>query len=352
MRKKIILFIIIILIGFLAGCVFWPVTVIEMNFKDTKLTEGQLPIVYSDHYDITFFGMERLHPFDSRKYSKTHDYLVENKIVRKEQFIEPGVPSDEDLLLVHPQWYLDTLRHSETVADYAELGFLSYFPSFLTRKKVLVPMLYATGGSVLAANLAFKKGWAINLSGGYHHASKEEGGGFCVYADITLIVHYLRKHNPMVQKFMIIDLDAHQGNGHERDFLNDSNVFIVDMYNYKIYPNDTLAKKAIAIKGELEPGIGSEKYLGQLEFHLNEAFDQFKPDMVIYNAGTDILEGDPLGRMSVSAGGVIQRDEKVFRHALMEGAPIVMLLSGGYQKNNYEVIGRSIANLKNKFRLF
>ncbi len=352
MRRKIIFFILILLIGCLAGCVFWPVSVKEMDFKKTPLSEKQLPIVYSDKYDITFFGLERLHPFDSRKYSKTKNYLVENKIVGENQFVEPGVPSLDDLLLVHPQWYLDTLNYSSTVAEYAELGFLSWFPSILTKKRVLVPMLYATGGSVLAANLAFKKGWAINLSGGYHHASKEQGGGFCIYADITLIVHYMRKYNPMTQKFMIIDLDAHQGNGHGRDFLLDPDVFIVDMYNAKIYPNDTLAKRAIAIKAELEPGIGSEKYLALLEFHLNEAFNQFKPDMVIYNAGTDILEGDPLGRMNITAGGIIQRDEKVFRHALMEGVPVVMLLSGGYQKNNYEVIGRSIANLKEKFRLF
>lgn len=352
MKKKIFLTFLIILIGSLAGCVFWPVSVNEMNFKEYSISEGQLPVVYSDHYDITFFGLERFHPFDSRKYSKTKNYLVEHNIVREDQFIEPGVPSEDDLRLVHPQSYLDILSYSETVAEYAELGFLSYFPSYLTRKKVLIPMLYATGGSVLAATLAAKKGWAVNLGGGYHHATKTEGGGFCIYADITLIVHYMRKHHPMFRKFMIIDLDAHQGNGHERDFLGDPDVFIVDMYNYKIYPNDTLGKRAIAIKGELEPGTGNEKYLAQLDFHLNEAFDQFKPDMVIYNAGTDILEGDPLGRMNITAGGVIQRDEKVFRHALMEGVPIVMLLSGGYQKNNYEVIGRSIANLRDKFRLF
>ncbi len=30
---------------------------------------------------------------------------------------------------------------------------------------------------------------------------------------------------------MIIDLDAHQGNGHERDLMDDQNVHIVDAYN-------------------------------------------------------------------------------------------------------------------------
>lgn len=41
---------------------------------------------------------------------------------------------------------------------------------------------------------------------------------------------------------MIIDLDAHQGNGYERDLVNDDNVFIVDCYNHRIYPFDYKAR--------------------------------------------------------------------------------------------------------------
>ncbi len=49
-------------------------------------------------------------------------------------------------------------------------------------------------------------------------------------------------HMENVAKVMIIDLDAHQGNGHERDFLGDERVYILDMYNKWIYPNDRYAK--------------------------------------------------------------------------------------------------------------
>ena len=33
-----------------------------------------------------------------------------------------------------------------------------------------------------------------------------------------------------------------QGNGHERDFIDDPNVYIMDVYNFGIYPRDTYAK--------------------------------------------------------------------------------------------------------------
>ena len=42
---------------------------------------------------------------------------------------------------------------------------------------------------------------------------------------------------------MIVDFDAHQGNGHERDFMDDENVYILDMYNRWIYPGDRHAKR-------------------------------------------------------------------------------------------------------------
>jgi histone deacetylase 11 len=50
-------------------------------------------------------------------------------------------------------------------------------------------------------------GWAVNLSGGYHHATRSGGGGFCIYPDITFAVNFLRKwHGDLVNKIMIIDL--------------------------------------------------------------------------------------------------------------------------------------------------
>ena len=89
------------------------------------------------------------------------------------------------------------------------------------------------------------QGWAINLAGGYHHACKTHGGGFCIYPDITFIVNNARRHHG-IRRVMIIDLDAHQGNGHERDFIEDKQVHIVDVFNPNIYPGDEFAEKGIS----------------------------------------------------------------------------------------------------------
>lgn len=64
---------------------------------------------------------------------------------------------------------------------------------------------------------------------------------FCIYPDISLAIRYLRRFQ-FIERIMVIDLDAHQGNGHERDALHDNTVHIVDFYNHKIYPGDRVAK--------------------------------------------------------------------------------------------------------------
>lgn len=213
-------------------------------------------------------------------------------------------------------------------------------------------MLIATKGSLDAACLAFEFGWGINLSGGYHHASLYNGEGFCIYSDITLIVKYLNDWFPDRNiKFMIIDLDAHQGNGYEKDLINHDNVFILDAYNPNIYPNDNYAKKGIRCDININRNDDDKSYLSKVKENIINSIDEFSPSFIIYNAGTDCLDGDPLGRLSISKEGIIKRDELIFEFAINNKIPIVMLMSGGYQRSNGEIIGESIGNLIRKFNL-
>eukprot|EP00245_Coleochaete_scutata_P013853 TRINITY_DN5746_c0_g1_i1.p1 TRINITY_DN5746_c0_g1~~TRINITY_DN5746_c0_g1_i1.p1 ORF type:complete len:186 (+),score=32.68 TRINITY_DN5746_c0_g1_i1:60-560(+) len=152
-----------------------------------------------------------------------------------------------------------------------------------------------------------------------------------------------------MERVMIIDLDAHQGNGHERDFTGDARVYILDMFNKDIYPGDTEAKRGISLTVALKSGTNTETYLKHLSAALEKAGkSSFKPDLIVYNAGTDVLAGDMLGRMDVSPEGVVERDERVFSFARSRGIPILMVTSGGYQRNNARVIADSIINLSSK----
>lgn len=78
-----------------------------------------------------------------------------------------------------------------------------------------------------------------------------------------------------LKKFLIIDLDAHQGNGHERDAINDRDIYILDAYNHRIYPGDQYAKSAIACDMSVHHGDDDDSYIDKLNYNLPEIFESF-----------------------------------------------------------------------------
>jgi hypothetical protein len=50
--------------------------------RDTRLyvevDSSKLPIIYSPVYNINFFGLEKLHPFDAQKWGNVVDQLIGN----------------------------------------------------------------------------------------------------------------------------------------------------------------------------------------------------------------------------------------------------------------------------------
>ncbi|WVY91656.1 hypothetical protein V8G54_037170 [Vigna mungo] len=304
------------------------------------VSPSKVPLIYSESYDISFLGIEKLHPFDSSKWGRICRFLVSFGILDKESIVEPLEASKDDLLVVHAELYLNSLKGSSKVAMIVEVPPVALIPNCLVQQKVLFPFKKQVGGTVLAAKLAKERGWAINVGGGFHHCSAEKGGGFCVYADISLCIHFAFVQLN-ISRVMIIDLDAHQGNGHEMDFAYDSRVYILDMYNPGIYPlhcwlasdmsqcPDYEARNYINQKVEVKSGTLTEEYLQKLDEALEVAGRRFNPELI-------------------SPEGIALRDEKVFRFAREKNIPIVMLTSGGYMKSSAKVIADSIINLSNK----
>ncbi|KAL4484304.1 hypothetical protein ABPG72_006415 [Tetrahymena utriculariae] len=311
-----------------------------------------LPILYHPKYNITACGIEKLHPFDSVKYGRVFNILKEKRFIQEQNFFKPQGKVGRGLML-HlgmSQLYLLYLNYAAYVSKCIEIP-LFFLPASFLRWKVLDPMMFSTQGSINAAVLSLKRGWSINLSGGYHHACRQSGGGFCIYPDICFAIEYLRKFSG-IKKCMIVDLDAHQGNGHERDFIDDKeNTFILDFYNHSIYPGDFQAAKGISLSKNVDSQTSDSEYISMLRMTLRRSLDEFKPEFLLYNAGTDCLAGDRLGQMNLSRNCIIERDQVVFEECLKRDIPLTMVLSGGYQQINAPVIADSILNLDEKLKI-
>ena len=310
-------------------------------------------IVYSRHYNIGFYGLERLHPFDSRKYGRAWRRLRQHfgKALRA-LHVRPKRPANRaELQLIHSADYLAQLRDPKYVAGALEVPLVGRLPAWAIDWHVLSAMRWATRGTILAAREALIHGFAVNLSGGYHHAKPDRGEGFSIYSDIGIAIASLRADQLIddAARIVYIDTDAHQGNGVCHVFANDSRVFIFDIYNCRIYPMlDINAKKRIDCDVGITSSCTDSDYMHELTSKLPGFLDSVgnsEVALAVYNAGTDVFVNDPLGDLSISAATIRQRDIYVVGELRKRGIPTVMLPSGGYTKQSYQLIADSVIAL-------
>lgn len=365
------------------------------SILNSSAPTNMLPIVYSPDYNIYFYGLEKFSPFDTTKYGKVADALKQK--FGKEFYTPEGPISDTALATVHDQAYLDSLKSRFVVARIAEDATLALFPNSIQQQKLLYPIKLATRGTIDAALLAYKnKQWAINLSGGYHHAEKETGDGFCFFADIPLAINELWKQEPNLRIFYI-DTDAHQGNGVETIFKDKllqaknnpekSQLIIFDIYSDEDYPKtpisqskydkilvalfkkmgfydptEDIRKRVDEVRPLIQYGYKLEvtkirptedvKYLTEigrmikdLTKETTKAKEQNVPLFIFYNAGTDPFNADPVAWLGVSKEGLILRDYLIWEFAHDNQIPIVMTLSGGYSYQSAGIIAESITKI-------
>jgi histone deacetylase 11 len=304
-----------------------------------------VPLVYSPRYNITAFGLERLHPFDSRKYRRIHDWLIRQGLRKPADFLAPRLCKHAELLRVHSTAYLRSLCDRRVLARILEVPVVARLPGWIIDWRVLRSMRWATAGTVLACRLALENGLAINLGGGYHHASHDRGGGFCAYADLPLALLTLHEEGRF-NSALVVDTDAHQGDGTADTIRSWPWAHILDLFEHDIFP---WPKAEEDISVPLPPRTNGAEYLDAVRDHLPAALDRYRPDLVVYNAGSDVLWSDPLTALMLTADEMAERDLYVVTEVRERGVPLAMVLSGGYGPASWEAHARSIEGILARF---
>jgi len=194
--------------------------------------------------------------------------------------------------------------------------------------------LRIVGGTVSATRALFSNASLMmsgNIAGGTHHAFYDYGEGFCIFSDIAVACNLALKEFPdQVERILILDLDVHQGNGNAALFQHDPRVFTFSMHCRENYFS---AKQQSNIDIELDAGTGDEVYLSKLKTWLPYLFHAVKPQLVFYQAGVDIYEGDRLGKLKVTRAGLQKRNEMIYQAVSRRGIKCVVTMGGGYPKD-------------------
>src|SRR5512146_355801 len=151
-------------------------------------------LVYDEGYDLALGA----HVFPSHKYSWIRERLLLDRIVSPDDFIAPHPACDEDILAVHDPGWVERLKHG--TLTYQEILKLEIPYS----RQTIRAFWLAAGGTVLAARLAFEHGIGFNLGGGFHHAFRDHGEGFCAINDIAVAVRRSQRDG-LAGRILVVD---------------------------------------------------------------------------------------------------------------------------------------------------
>ena len=277
-----------------------------------------MKIVFSKDYTVKTPG----HVFRADKFEAALELLLREGAVSKKDVLAPAAPSKADLLLAHsPAWVKKNLEFGFGPAD-------SVKAELTITRGVARAHLMNAGGTIEAACLALADGVGINCGGGSHHAFRGHGEGFCLLNDIAVAVKKLFKER-RIKRALVIDLDAHQGNGTAAIFRGDRRGFTFSMHNAAAYPGE---KEKSSLDVGLRPGTGDAAYLAALKRELPRALTGFKPDFAVYVAGADVYKDDLLGGLGLTVAGIKKRDAFVFGECRARSVPVALVLGGGYAR--------------------
>jgi len=304
-----------------------------------------VPLFYSKGYNISAFGLEKLHPFDGSKYQKIYNAIKKSGLRNAEDFARPHEMTTEQLMVVHTAEYLSSLGNGTVLSKILEVGPLRVVPAALIDWRILKPMRLAAGGTLETCRAAVKHGLAINVGGGYHHADYDEGGGFCVYCDGPIAIKILCKEG-LIKRALIVDTDAHQGNGFANVARDESALFVLDFFDESIYPWPKVREDwSVAFPAKTD----GHTYLANLKRILPEAIEKFKPDFIFYNAGSDVLASDPLSTFLLRVEDMNERDAFVVETARRNSIALAMVLAGGYGPESARAHTQSIELILRRF---
>jgi acetoin utilization deacetylase AcuC-like enzyme len=194
----------------------------------------------------------------------------------------------------------------------------------------------AAAGTGIAAIDALSEGKAdaafLALRPPGHHARPAQGMGFCLLNNIAIAAAELAARG---ERVLIVDYDAHHGNGTQEIFYADSRVFYVSFHEWPLYPGTgrhdeigTGEAEGTTLNVPLPAGATGDVYLRALDEAVAPRVESFAPTWVLVSAGFDAHRADPLTGLGLSAGDYAAISARIAAWA--KPGRIVSFLEGGY----------------------
>lgn len=289
------------------------------------MKESPLKLFFSERQALP---LPENHRFPASKYSLLLDRLSESDFAHRFALVQAGPASYEHLHSVHTSDYLDRMFGGlMSEREMRRIGF-PWSAALVDRSRRSV------GGTIAACSAALEEGLSANLGGGTHHAFPDHGEGYCVFNDVAVAARNLL-NDKRLERIIILDCDVHQGNGTAAIFSNEPCVFTFSIHGSKNFP---FHKHPGDLDIALPDKCDDATYLESLNTGLRKSLARASAELAIFIAGADPFEGDRLGRLALTKGGLAERDRLIFDHCSQQGIPVAVVMGGGYARDVKDIV--------------
>ena len=255
--------------------------------------------------------------------------------------------SEEDLLRVHTQSYLDDFRELSNNGG-GEIGVIAPFgPGSYEIAKQSAGLAINAVDAVLSGK--YQNAYSMSRPPG-HHCLPDKAMGFCLLANVSIAVEAAKARHG-IQKVAILDWDVHHGNGTQNIFYDRDDVLTISIHQEGYFPagysgledKGSGAGEGYNINIPLIPGGGHDVYQFAIDKVAVPAIKKFNPDLIVIASGYDAGGFDPLGRMLLHSESYRLMTEKVM--ALSEeicNKKLVVVHEGGYSETHVPFCVQSV----------
>jgi acetoin utilization deacetylase AcuC-like enzyme len=253
------------------------------------------------------------------------------------ELLETKPASRDEISLIHHPKLVSTL---ERICREEAPGIIDYAPTYVTPSS-FDDALLAAGGVMTCTRAVIngdaKNAFAIVRPPG-HHAEPERAMGFCIFNNVAIGARVALEEG--LERVMILDYDAHHGNGTQAAFLHDGRVAFLSAHQWGIYPGTGWLEDAPDARKRIVnvplPARAGDKVYEQAADRIFRPFaESFEPQMLFISVGFDAHWNDPITMLGLSSAGYFTLAQKVVALAdeYCDGK-IIFVLEGGYDPVN------------------
>jgi acetoin utilization deacetylase AcuC-like enzyme len=165
-----------------------------------------------------------------------------------------------------------------------------------------------------------------------HHALAARAMGFCLFNNVAVAAAALAEAG---QRVLLVDYDAHHGNGTQDTFYYDRRVTYVSFHQWPLYPGTGSvletgdgAGRGRTVNVPVPPGATGDVYRAAIEEVVAPLAAEIDATWLLLSAGFDAHRADPLTELALTSGDYADMTADLAK--LVEPGHLLAFLEGGY----------------------